>query len=65
MENDLFQQVQKALAARRGEWKQIAAAIPEVSYSWIAQVGRGKYASKPLYDKLIAVDRYLRGGKSA
>lgn len=60
MENELLEEVQTGLSARRGQWKRIAAEIPEVSYSWIAQVGRGKYESAPTYIRLQAVARWLR-----
>jgi hypothetical protein len=59
MEDDLFERVQTELKARKGEWKLIARAVPSASYSWISQVGRGKYASMPTYDRLRAVAEYL------
>lgn len=60
MKNDLLQEVQQSLNARKGEWKKIAKDVPGVSYSWISQVGRGKYGSEPTYSRLKAVDEYLR-----
>jgi len=60
MEDDLLREVQDGLKARKGEWRKIAAEVPEVSYSWIAQVGRGKYASAASYERLRAVAEYLR-----
>lgn len=63
MSNDLLVRVQSKLAKRKGEWRKIAAAVPGVSYSWIAKVGRGKYDSSPAYDRLKAVDGYLDSGR--
>lgn len=60
MENDLLHEVQQSLNARKGEWTQIAQNVPGVSYSWISQVGRGKYGSEPTYSRLRAVAEYLR-----
>ena len=60
MENDLLQEVQQSLNTRKGEWAQIAQSVPGVSYSWISQVGRGKYGSEPTYSRLRAVAEYLR-----
>jgi hypothetical protein len=57
---DLLKQVQDGLSARKGEWKKIAVEVPEVSYSWISQVGRGNYTSEPSYKRLKAVADYLR-----
>lgn len=58
--NELLQEVQSGLAARKGQWKQIADEVDGVSYSWIAQVGRGKYESDPTYSRLQAVAIWLR-----
>ena len=60
MSKDLMTEVQQALEARKGDWKQIAAEVPEVSYSWISQIGRGKYSSAPSYKKLRAVAQHLK-----
>lgn len=60
MDDGLVTEVVAGLAARKGEWKQIADAVPGVSYSWIAQLGRGKYKSAPSYKRLLAVAEYLR-----
>lgn len=57
---DLLQEVTAGIRARRGQWKQIAAAVPGVSYSWIAQIGRGKYSSAPTYERLQSVASYLQ-----
>ena len=57
---DLYQEVTKALQAKKGRWKQIASELaPDVSYSFISQVGRGKYASAPSYKKLKLVFEHL------
>ena len=63
MQDELFCEVQRGLAARKGEWRKISEAIPGVSYSWISRVGRGKYESRPIYDRLRAVAEYLRQEK--
>jgi hypothetical protein len=57
---DLLTEVQTGLRARKGQWKQIADEVEGVSYSWIAQVGRGKYESEPAYSRLQAVAAWLR-----
>ena len=58
--NDLLIEVQTGLAKRKGQWRQIADEVEGVSFSWIAQVGRGKYESSPTYDRLQAVASWLR-----
>lgn len=59
--NDLLQQVQKGLAERtRAELKTIADEVPNVSFSWLSAVARGKYESSPTYDRLQAVRDWLR-----
>lgn len=60
MEDDLLDEVANGLRARKGQWKQIAAEVPDVSYSWIAQVGRGTYESAPTHNRLKAVAEWLR-----
>ena len=65
MENELLREVEEGLSARKGQWKQIAAEVPEVSYSWISQVGRGKYSSEPAYSRLVAVAGWLRAHSEA
>ncbi len=60
VENELLDEVQAGLTARKGQWKQIAEEVEGVSYSWIAQVGRGKYNSDPTYSRLQAVAKWLR-----
>lgn len=65
MDENLFEQVKVGIQSRKGQWKQIAAAVPGVSYSWIAQIGRGQYKSAPSYERLIAVSQYLSGNSSS
>lgn len=65
MSQDLLQQVTAALQAKKGRWKQLAAEIPEVSYSFISQVGRGKYKSAPSYKKLKAIIEHLASDRRA
>lgn len=60
MSNDLKHEVQAGLKKHKGKWRQIASEIEGVSYSWIAQVGRGKYESAPTYTRLQAVAQWLR-----
>lgn len=57
---DLLEYVQAELAARKSQWRQIADSVPKVSYSWVYQVGSGKYESTPNYGRLQAVAEYLR-----
>ncbi len=59
MAQDLLADVQRELMARKGEWRQIAAAVPGVSYSFIAQLGRGKYKSEPSYKRLVLLRDYF------
>lgn len=61
MDDELTNDVVLKLQARKGDWKKIAGAIPGVSYSWISQVGRGKYTSAPSYARLKRVAAYLNG----
>ena len=68
MYEELLKEVQAGLAARKGEWQQLAETLKadaqpgdvEVSYSFISQVGRGVYASKPQFQRLERVARLLR-----
>lgn len=61
MENPLLTEVTEGLAARKGEWQEIADALaPDVSYSMIARLGRGTYESSPTIGKLETIARYLR-----
>lgn len=60
MEPDLLTEVREGLDARRGEWKRIASEIDGVSYSWLWQVGNGKYKSSPAYDRLRKVRDWFR-----
>lgn len=61
MENPLFKEVTEGLAARKGEWLDIADALaPDVSYSMIARLGRGTYESSPTVGKLETIAKYLR-----
>lgn len=60
MDESLLTEVISGLAARKGEWKRIADELPDVSYSWISQLGRGKYKSAPSYHRLRTVAEYLR-----
>ena len=62
MKPDLKQQVVAGLQARKGHWKAIAEALaPEVSYSFISQLGRNKYGSDPSYAKLKLIAEHLNG----
>lgn len=62
--DDLLSEVQRGLAARRGEWPKIAEDLkPDVSYSWISKVGNGDYQSAPSYKRLQLVKNYLLTGK--
>ena len=60
MGDELLKEVEKGLKKRKGDWLRIASDIPNVSYSWISKVGRGKYRSAPSYKRLQAVAQYLR-----
>jgi hypothetical protein len=60
MENDLLQSVVDGLKARKGEWRTIAEEVEGVSYSMIAQLGRGKYPSSPTVGKLEKIATWLR-----
>lgn len=56
----LLKEVRTGLARHKGDWPRIAEAVPEVSYSWLAKVGGGNYASSPIHTKLEAVAKWLR-----
>lgn len=60
MKNDLLEEVTAKIQANKGKWRQIAADLPGVSYSWISQVGRGEYKSAPSYARLRKVADYLK-----
>ena len=60
MDDGLISEVVAGLASRKGDWKRITREIPGVSYSWISQLGRGKYKSAPSYKRLLLVAEYLR-----
>jgi hypothetical protein len=63
--DDLLTEVREGLKARRGDWTRIAADLaPDVSYSWISQVGAGNYKSEPSYRRLQIVRTYLLTGKT-
>lgn len=51
MSADLLSEVILKLQSRKGDWKKIAADAG-VSYSWLSQLGRGKYRSAPAYVRL-------------
>lgn len=60
MKNDLLETVVTGLEARKGDWKKIAADLaPDISYSFIAQMGRRKYESEPSYSRLKLIAKYL------
>lgn len=61
MADELIKEVTTRLRERKGEWRQIADALPGISYSWLSQVGRGKYKSASSYKRLKRVLDYLRG----
>lgn len=61
MESSLLSEVTDGLKARKGEWTRIADDLkPAVSYSMIAQLGRGKYESSPTIGKLECIASWLR-----
>lgn len=60
MKDDLLRDVQVGLQKSKGEWRDIAEAVPGVSYSWISKVARCKYNSAPSYERLKAVAEYLK-----
>lgn len=64
-DDDLLIEVRDALQARKGRWRQIAAEIPDVSYTWLCAIGNGTYASAPSYKRLKAVASHLRAEKQA
>jgi hypothetical protein len=59
-ETNLLHVVIAGLGARKGEWKRIADELDGVSYSMIAQLGRGKYKSSPTVGKLEKLAAWLR-----
>lgn len=60
MDSDLTHTVIGALRAQKGNWKAIAEALaPDVSYSFISQLGRGKYKSAPSYRRLKLLADHL------
>jgi hypothetical protein len=61
MQDGLFEQVQTALETRKGEWRRIADELaPDVSFSMIDKIGRGKYDSSPTVGKLEKIATWLR-----
>lgn len=60
MAEDLLTIVTRELQARKGTWPQIAEDLkPDVSYSFISQLGRGQYTSAPSYKRLKRLHEYL------
>lgn len=59
MDEGLIDEVRRGLMARKGEWRQIAEEIEDVSYSWLSRIALGTYKSSPTYRRLQAVKRYL------
>lgn len=60
MDTDLLNDVIGALRAEKGNWRTIAEELsPRVSYSFIAQLGRGKYKSAPSYERLRLIADHL------
>lgn len=58
--DDLIQKIVQELQKRRGSWKEIAEALqPDVSYSMISRLGRGKYESEPSLRKLRPLAAHL------
>ncbi len=62
MDTSLDIKVRAALEARRGEWRQIAAASG-VSYSWISQFMRDKI-DNPGLQTLRSIAKALKGAKA-
>jgi hypothetical protein len=63
---DLKAHVVEELQRRRGQWKRIAEALaPEVSYSFISQMGRGKYRSDPTHRRLQRIVDYFNSESDA
>jgi hypothetical protein len=60
MADDLLQYVVTQLQARKGGWAEVARAVPGVSYSWVAAIGAGTYASSPSYRRLRALAEYFQ-----
>jgi hypothetical protein len=61
MEVGLLTEVTEGLQRRKGHWPKIADALkPDVSYSMIAALGRGKYTSSPTLRKLERIAEWLR-----
>jgi|GEM_PF-7083625 len=60
-EPGLLAEVTAGLAARKGDWVKIAEDLaPDVSYSMIARLGRGKYESSPTFRRLEIIVGWLR-----
>lgn len=58
---DLKSEVVRELKARDSdEWREIAAAVPKVSFSMVYQLATGKYKSAPTYDRLAGIDAWLK-----
>lgn len=61
MSGGLLDEVIEGLRKRKGQWPKIADALkPDVSYSMISQLGRGKYTSSPTVGKLEKIVEWLR-----
>ena len=50
----------KLAALTPGDLRQIADEVPDVSFSWLSQVARGKYQSEPTYSRLRSVADHLK-----
>lgn len=55
----LLTRVQRRLAARKGEWQQIADEL-DYSYEFISRLGLGTYKSSPTVGRLERIDSHLK-----
>jgi hypothetical protein len=55
----ILEQVQGALAARKGEWREIADDLG-YSYEFISRLGLRSYESSPTIGRLERIAQYLR-----
>jgi hypothetical protein len=57
--------IRAELGKRKGQWRNIAAALPGCSYSWLQKVASGNYPSSPAYGRVVALAKHLRATRNA
>lgn len=57
--SDLLRSATEKLQTHKGQWRQIAKAVP-CSYAWVTAIGRGQYHSEPGYVRLMRLHEVIK-----